>query len=146
MERELEPRRNRMNRRKRFISPCHAVRGKKDERRAAPDFEATTKGVHRGPVRLPCAGDNGRLSPTHGSRTGPKEQHSWGSDDRGKFDRGGTPRHQWSRTPTRLIQGVNLPASVRLVNTNDQGTRPVLAKVGLKESVFWISVGLPSRT
>jgi len=106
--------------------PCRAR--EKDERRAAPDFEATTKGVHRGPVRLPCAGDNGRLSPTHGSRTGPKEQHSWGSDDRGKFDRGGTPRHQWSRTPTRLIQGVNLPATVRLVNTNDGGIRQVLQR------------------
>ena len=72
---------------------ARSVPRKKRTRRAGPDFEATTKGVHRGPVTLPCGGDIGRLSPAHGSVTGPKEQRSWGSNLAGKLGRGGTPQH-----------------------------------------------------
>src|SRR5258708_38478644 len=79
---------------KSFSPPGGAIeRGRMRGCPGRPDFEATTKGVHRAPVSRSCNGDSGRLSPVHDRDTGAKEQRAWGSNPRSNLSHGGTPQH-----------------------------------------------------
>ncbi len=115
------PRIHRINRsRKRIVPICLGAPGERRrlpaemiretrgrEEADRPDFEATTKVVHRGPADGSWPGNARWLSQGHEPSAGPKEQRPWGSNLQGKLRRGGTPQHAGLGTR---------PASSRMTN------------------------------